>query len=145
LRNHKRQQFNPNFYPWFFGTAFNGGWKLGQDIDISKLSLEATTHVCITHEHPDHFHRPTLKHINDIWNPVFLIQATSGRRMAIFISKELKKDVVELKNGESFSLSPSMTIEIYNHGHIDNFALVKANGSSILNINNYVLKNQEVT
>ena len=130
------------FDPWFFGTAFNNGWKLSNNVDISRLSLGAITHACITHEHPDHFHIPTLKYINDIWNPIFLIQATSDRRMANFINRVLKKDVIELKDGESLNLSPSMSIEIYNHGHMDSFALIKANNSSILNINDCVLKTE---
>ena len=131
------------FDPWFFGTAFNNGWKLTHDIDISKLSLSKITHVCITHEHPDHFHIPTLKYINDAWNPIFLIQATSDRRMVNFISRILKKDVVELEDGESFTLSPAMETKIYSHGHMDSFVLVKINESLILNINDCVLKNKK--
>ena len=53
------------FDPWFFGTAFNNGWKLPKEIDMSRISLEKISHACITHEHPDHFHIPTLKKINN--------------------------------------------------------------------------------
>ena len=49
------------FDPWFFGTAFNDGWCLKQEIDPSTLDLASITHVYISHEHPDHFHIPTLK------------------------------------------------------------------------------------
>lgn len=131
------------FDPWFFGTAFNKGWKLPQEIDISRTWLETITHTCITHEHPDHFHIPTLKRINDMWNPIFLIQATSDRRMANFINKVLGKEVIELKDGERYDLSSSIAIKIYSHGHMDSFVLVKAEDTYILNINDCVLKTQK--
>ena len=86
------------FDPWFFGTAFNDGWKLPNEVDITRTSLDTITHTCITHEHPDHFHIPTLKRINDEWNPIFLIQETSDRRMANYIRKVLGKKVIELRD-----------------------------------------------
>lgn len=128
------------FDPWFFGTAFNDGWKLPNEVDITRTSLDTITHTCITHEHPDHFHIPTLKRINDEWNPIFLIQETSDRRMANYIRKVLGKKVIELRDGQRYAVSPSISIEIYSHGHMDSFALVKAENNYILNINDCVLK-----
>ena len=45
--------------PWFKDNIFLKGWNLLKefDYDINKLSYE---YLFISHEHPDHFHIPTL-------------------------------------------------------------------------------------
>jgi len=131
------------FDPWFSGTAFNNGWRLPQDLDFSNLDLSRITHVCITHEHPDHFHIPTLKKINNLWDPIFILQETSDKRMVDFINNMLGKRVVELSDGCCHRISPSLSISLYSHGHMDSFALVEAGDVSILNINDCVLKDRQ--
>ena len=51
------------FDPWFFGSVFNDSWTLMHDTDDYLSALDGITHICITHEHPDHFNIPTLKAI----------------------------------------------------------------------------------
>ena len=51
--------------PWFFGQCFNNGWSLKKwdllEENISKKDINSITHIYISHEHPDHFHIPSLK------------------------------------------------------------------------------------
>ena len=51
--------------PWYQGDAFHKGWNLLHeldDIDIDNL-LDRTTHIWISHEHPDHFSIMFLKNL----------------------------------------------------------------------------------
>jgi hypothetical protein len=49
--------------PWFFGKIFNNSWALLQDTDDSIIDYSKLKYISISHEHPDHLHWPTLKHI----------------------------------------------------------------------------------
>jgi UDP-MurNAc hydroxylase len=43
--------------PWFSGDAFNKGWSLlhdTTDVEAEEV-LARTSHIWISHEHPDHF------------------------------------------------------------------------------------------
>lgn len=126
--------------PWLSGKVFNNGWSLKNEIKESSIAPESISHVYISHEHPDHLHIPTLKSLNDKWNPTFLIQKTRDQRILSFIRNVLGKKVLEVKDGYEFQLSTDMSIRIYSHGHMDSFALLKIGNCSILNINDCVLK-----
>ena len=45
--------------PWYKGTAFHDGWRLIYELDNNKINelLNKTSHIYISHEHPDHCHR----------------------------------------------------------------------------------------
>ena len=68
--------------PWFFGKVFNDGWCLNQEVDLRALDIESITHVYITHEHPDHFHIPTLFALRKRCDPIFLFQETLRTKTA---------------------------------------------------------------
>ena len=51
--------------PWLFGNCFNDGWSLKKanlsEENITQDEINSITHLYLSHEHPDHFHIPTLK------------------------------------------------------------------------------------
>ena len=47
--------------PWLSGTAFNNSWALLPEAKFDPIALDKITHIWISHEHPDHFHIPTLR------------------------------------------------------------------------------------
>jgi hypothetical protein len=49
--------------PWFSGRIFNNSWSLLKDTDDSQIDYSKLKYISISHEHPDHLHFPTLKHI----------------------------------------------------------------------------------
>ncbi len=49
--------------PWYFGRIFNNSWSLLKDTDDSKIDYSKLKYISISHEHPDHLHWATLKHI----------------------------------------------------------------------------------
>jgi hypothetical protein len=64
--------------PWLVGSVYWRSWWLQNypsDEDIDWLSTSA--HVYLTHEHPDHFHMPSIRRLGS--GPVYLLSATTGR------------------------------------------------------------------
>ena len=51
--------------PWFFGGAFNDSWSLIPMANQDKIPFDEIDFIFISHEHPDHFHFPTLKSLPD--------------------------------------------------------------------------------
>lgn len=49
--------------PWYFGKIFNNSWSLLEDTDDSGINYSKLKYISISHEHPDHLHWATLKHI----------------------------------------------------------------------------------
>ena len=43
--------------PWYSGAVFHQGWRLLYENSGDKINdiLKKTTHIYISHEHPDHF------------------------------------------------------------------------------------------
>src|SRR5215210_2438817 len=48
--------------PWFEGKVFNDAWALVTPA-VDDAGLEDVDYVWLSHEHPDHFHLPTLRRI----------------------------------------------------------------------------------
>ena len=50
--------------PWYFSSVFHKGWRLIHEnqMDYIKSVFSKTSHIYISHEHPDHF------------NPKFLLE-----------------------------------------------------------------------
>src|SRR5438045_35862 len=53
--------------PWLFGRAFNESWGLAPEPPLEQMEawLPRITHLFVSHEHPDHFHVPTLRWLPD--------------------------------------------------------------------------------
>ena len=53
--------------PWLFGNCFNDGWSLKKanlsEENITQDEINSITHLYLSHEHPDHFHIPSLKNL----------------------------------------------------------------------------------
>ena len=60
--------------PWYFGKIFNNSWSLLKDTDDSQIDYSKLKYISISHEHPDHLHWATLKHIRQKTdNDLFII------------------------------------------------------------------------
>ena len=51
--------------PWYQNSVFHKGWRLIYEMDSEEILkvLEKTSHIYISHEHPDHFNTGFL--LND--------------------------------------------------------------------------------
>jgi UDP-MurNAc hydroxylase len=128
--------------PWFFGKTFNNGWELdGIDSVEIDFAIRNVTHIYISHEHPDHFHPPTIKEILKYSSPIFLIQYTRDKRVFDYL-KNIGALVTELKDGEYFYISQNATFRLWSHGHLDSYSVINYNSLVFLNLNDCILKSE---
>ncbi len=108
------------FDPWVEGSIFNDGWSLLAPTPDSVRDFLRVTHLWFSHEHPDHFHPPTVSAIpeNDREHIEVLFQATEDKRVVSFCRglgfrvRELPPNQwVELGPGSEVLCSPLANLE----------------------------------
>jgi len=125
--------------PWYFGEAFHDGWALLEetpDSDIRRI-LGLTTHLWLSHEHPDHFSPAFFKRYRDILrerNIIVLFQRTRDGRLAGFI-RRLGLPVVELDDGETYAVNADFEIKIVRSDLYDSALLANLGGIRVFNLN----------
>jgi UDP-MurNAc hydroxylase len=118
--------------PWYAGAAFNNGWDLiCNDPELAEIGADAT-HYWLSHEHPDHFSIQFFK-TSPNRAPV-LFQDTSDHRVASFLRKE-GFAVHEICEKADFEVAPGETIRIARCGFYDSWNIFRAEGLSVLNLN----------
>ena len=127
--------------PWYSGPAFHYGWRLLHEAQEDKIIniLKKTTHIYISHEHPDHFStqfflNKSIKKILIEKNIEILFQYTSDKRVVNFLRKNNFK-TKELKPNEKISLSEDVQIQIIKHDFYDSSLIFKTPNLKILNLN----------
>ena len=88
---YKNDKINVLFDPWFKGKVFNDSWALLKETKIKKNEFCDVTHICISHEHPDHLHFDTLKEILKLCKTVPILIFPS--RTNTFVRNSLKKTI----------------------------------------------------
>ena len=130
--------------PWYSGTAFNDGWSLlfeNKKDEILKI-LKKTSHIWISHEHPDHFSiKFIMEYYEFIKNKIFLFQETQDKRVVNFL-KGKKLEVIELKNGEKFKIDEDFTIQVQKSDFYDSALIINLKDKTIFNINDCPLKDE---
>lgn len=122
------------FDPWFFGKIFNESWSLLKETDEAEIDYQKLKYIIVSHEHPDHFHPPTLKKIANI---------TKNKIKFIFperINDNVKK-YVESIGFEYLSIQDQTIVKIDNLFDIF-FLKINDDSAIILKHENKVLFNQ---
>jgi len=122
--------------PWLSGLIFNDGWELLVPSVHTPTDLAEVSHIWISHEHPDHFHLPTLRAIflaSDT-PPKIIIQITKDQRMADWCRKT-GFEVLELVSSEWTVLSKDASILIQPFGAYDSYSAFRMGETTILNLN----------
>jgi UDP-MurNAc hydroxylase len=118
--------------PWYTGAAFNNGWDLiCSDPKLAEVGADAT-YYWLSHEHPDHFSIPFFKTTTN--RAPVLFQDTSDHRVASFLRKE-GFAVHEIGEKTDFEVAPGETIRITRCGFYDSWNIFRAEGLSVLNLN----------
>ena len=80
--------------PWYFSSTFNQGWRLiyENSIEYVESVISKSTHIYISHEHPDHFNPKFLldSKIKDLIikkDLTFIFQETKDKRVVNFLKK----------------------------------------------------------
>jgi UDP-MurNAc hydroxylase len=134
--------------PWFFGTAFNDGWMLRPEIDMSKIDMSNLTHIWLSHEHPDHFHIPTLKKIATLLDPKsieILFQDTNSEKIFDALAKMGFTKFRKMPHLEPIVVDSHMSLFVYAHRHLDSALGVLIDGKPVvLNINDTELTSSDI-
>jgi len=130
--------------PFLFGSAFNDGWNLIKEVDHEKI-LKGTTHIVLSHEHPDHFSIPFLKSIpSEKRGKIKIIyQETYDKRVKNFC-KRLGYKFLEFKNLKETKVIENFYITIGKVPFYDSWINYRLNNKNILNVNDCILENTNV-
>jgi len=123
--------------PWLFGTAFNDSWRLFPEPKWDNSLFDKINYVWISHEHPDHFHIPTLKSLPESFkeNVVVLFQKNNSTKMPDAFKMLGFKKIKLFHNQRVQSLTSKTKIQITQIGHMDSSLAVISKNKIVLNLN----------
>jgi UDP-MurNAc hydroxylase len=127
--------------PWFTGEVFNESWSLLSTPALTPTTLQAVTHIWISHEHPDHLHFPTLKAIPAEQKATItvLYQRHFSSRVFEALTGLGFRQVIELPLGRWLNLGGDVSIMCCSVGTIDSFLAVRSASGIVLNVNDCVI------
>tara|TARA_B100000586_G_C20077727_1_gene413882 strand:- start:66 stop:1370 length:1305 start_codon:yes stop_codon:yes gene_type:complete len=131
--------------PWFYGTAFDNGWKLISKTEFPLERFRDITHIFFSHEHPDHFSPPTLKKIDHNYrkNIVILYQKTIDQKIKNYCKNLGFKKFIELRSNHFYKIDDKLIINCTQYTYGDSYILFKTPDLKILNINDCVFDSIE--
>jgi UDP-MurNAc hydroxylase len=123
--------------PWLLGTAFNNSWSLYPSPKIDEKDYEQIDYIWISHEHPDHFHIPTLKHLEDSFKKkiTVLYQKNNSDKMIDAFKKMGFSKFIILPHRCLTKLTKDTSVYCYQVGNMDSVLGVVGNDELLLNIN----------
>src|SRR5438067_7915692 len=131
--------------PWLSGRVFNNGWAQMPEPVLVPADLAGVTHLFISHEHPDHFHFPTLRGFPAEFKEkvVVVFQKLHEEKVPEALAKLGFKNIRTLAHMEEMKLADELSIFIYQHRHLDSALLLKSGGRFYLNLNDAELSYEE--
>jgi UDP-MurNAc hydroxylase len=129
--------------PWLSGTAFNGSWSLVGP--VQQPDLERIHYIWISHEHPDHFHIPTLKHLPDDFKRrvIVLYQQNNSNKVFEALRRLGFQGHRPLAHRAYVELGRSTLAYSYNVGHMDSVLFVQDGDCGVLDINDAELADSD--
>ena len=125
--------------PWYFGATFHMGWSLLVESDDAYIRevLKRTTHIWISHEHPDHFSPPFFKRYGELIRArgiTVLFQKTRDQRVYGFL-RQNGFAVTEMDDGAPLALSPGFVVRTVKSDLYDSALLAEVGGVRVFNLN----------
>lgn len=125
--------------PWQSGTAFNDSWRLlAPAADLEPL-LDGIDYLWISHEHPDHFHIPTLRSLPDSFKQrvtVLFQRSSDHQKMVKALTGMLGFPNVRLLDHREWTrLENGVDVYCYQSRQLDSALAVRGSDATILNIN----------
>jgi UDP-MurNAc hydroxylase len=134
--------------PWTVGTAFNDSWKLIAPAAELAPYLMGVDYLWISHEHPDHFHIPTLKSMPTEFKrrvTVLFQKSSDHNKMINALNKMLGYPNVQLLPHRRWvPLRDGVEVYCYQSRQIDSALGVRGHGRTILNLNDCELSSQDL-
>ncbi len=132
--------------PWLFGTAFNDSWKLFPEPEFDINWYEKINFLWISHEHPDHFHFPTLKSLPTEFKEkvILLFQDNNSNKMPDAFKKLGFKNIRLLQNREITPITNTTSVHNFQIGNMDSSLAVICEGKTVLNLNDCEINSSDV-
>lgn len=124
--------------PWQKGTAFNNSWSLLVPAHDLEKELPTIDYIWVSHEHPDHFHFPTLRSLPAEFRAKtkVLFQANHSDKMVVAFKKTLGfADVILLPHRKRVLLPGGPDVYCYHSRQIDSALGVIGKTETVLNLN----------
>ena len=122
--------------PWFSGSVFNDSWRLIRETDSATLDLSVLHYLWVSHEHPDHFHYPTLRTIRSkVTGPLTVFFQDIPDKAVRDSLLKLGYSVVELADGVPREIEPGLVVTCFRAIGGDSVLLVDAGGTLIADTN----------
>ena len=124
--------------PWYEGPAFHKGWRLLTESAPEHIEavLSRTTHIWISHEHPDHFSIAFFKRWGDVLKDRgigLLFQKIADQRVADFL-RQGGYELTEMTFGKAYPVG-DLSLTCLKDEFYDSALSVKGGGQHILNLN----------
>jgi UDP-MurNAc hydroxylase len=123
--------------PWFEGKVFNESWSLLIPAQISERDLETIDYLWVSHEHPDHFHIPTLRALPESFKkrvPVLFKTDFTDKIPRAF--KQLGfSEVVLMPHRRFLTLQNGVRAYCYHSRAMDSALLLQQGGVTVFNTN----------
>ena len=119
--------------PWLVGSVYWRSWWLENYPSAEEIDwLAKTAYVYITHEHPDHFHMPTIRRLGG--GPTYLFPALAERGYLTHMARHgFRAEAVVPQKWQSVGEDISiLSIPVWND---DSLLLIDTPGALILDIN----------
>ena len=132
--------------PWYQGDAFHKGWNLLHELsddEIYKL-LKRTSHIWISHEHPDHFSIAFFNKFTDILikdNIQILFQKTADKRVEKFLMAK-KFNIKILDTNAWINIGKDFKILNFKDGFYDSGLAIETSGKKFINLNDCEIKSR---
>lgn len=125
--------------PWYQGDAFHKGWSLLRELSDNEVVevLTATTHIWVSHEHPDHFSILFFKKFGKLIKErkiQLLFQATDDKRVESFLEK-MGFDLKIVTFSQWYNLSDTFQVLCVKDGFYDSGLVIQTSDMKIINLN----------
>lgn len=121
--------------PWFSGSVFDDGWDLL--CETPPIDMHALTDIWISHEHPDHFHPPSLRSIPPAMRSRlgFWFQHTRDGKVATYAHALGFASVTECRRGRWYGLGPGISLRVEPWGTFDSILVLRTPAGTIVDLN----------
>lgn len=129
--------------PWLVDPTYHGTWWHYPPLVHKPQDLPKLDYIYISHEHPDHFDPPTLQQLNK--DAKIIIGNFRKKRFRDRIRACGYEDIVELDFAQEFACPGSdlrLRLVAPDRPWDDSAMLVKANGTTVFNVNDCHLDDQ---
>ena len=128
--------------PWIKGPAFNKGWSLLAETQHDDNFWKDVTHIWFSHEHPDHFHPPSLSVFMERASEITIVfQKTEDKRVVNYCKLKGFK-VIELDEYSTHKIN-DLKVMIGKAPYYDSWILFDDGNKKVLNLNDCVYKSKK--